>query len=64
MINKNISEISNTELTERISILQSKERSIVLKFLTHLGEFDNRRLYLEQGYSSLFDYCVRKLKLS
>jgi len=67
MINNNINEIneiSNTELTERISILQSKERSVVLKFLIHLGEFDKRRLYLKQGYSSLFDYCTRKLNLS
>ncbi len=64
MINKNISEISNTELAERISILQSKERTVVLKFLLHLGEFDKRGLYLKQGYSSLFDYCIRKLNLS
>ncbi len=62
--NKNISEISNTELAERIGILQSKERSVVLKFLIHLGEFDKRGLYLTQGYSSLFDYCTRKLNLS
>ncbi len=65
--NKNIcelNEISNTELTERISILQSKERSVVLRFLIHLGEFDKRGLYLKEGYSSLFDYCTRKLNLS
>lgn len=60
----NIENLSNLELTERIEILRGKERAIVLKFLLHLGEFDKRKLYLEQGYSSLFDFCVRKLGYS
>ncbi len=65
-LNKNICEIheiSNAELTTRISILQSKERSVVLKFLIHLGEFDKRGRYLKAGYSSSIDYCIRKLNL-
>jgi len=30
----------------------------------HLAEFEDRKLHLKQGYSSLFDYCVRKLGYS
>ncbi len=56
--------ISDSELNDRILILTSKEREISLKFLVYLGEFDKRKLYLGQGYSSLFDYCCRKLKFS
>jgi len=56
--------LTNKELIERIEILRSKERSIILKFLIHLGELDRRGIYLEQGYSSLFDFCTRKLGYS
>ncbi len=57
-------DISNQELQERILVLRDRERAITVKFLNHLGEFDKRRLYLDLGYSSLFDYCVRKLGYS
>jgi hypothetical protein len=57
-------DISNQELAERILLLRDRERAITVKFLNHLGEFDKRRLYLDLGYSSLFDYCVRKLGYS
>lgn len=57
-------DISNEELTERLALLTGKEREVTLKFLIHLAEFEERKLHLEAGYSSLFDYCVRKLKLS
>jgi 5-methylcytosine-specific restriction endonuclease McrA len=57
-------DISNQELEERILLLRDRERAITVKFLNHLGEFDKRRLYLDLGYSSLFDYCVRKLGYS
>jgi len=59
-----IENLTNKDLAERIEILRGKEREILLKFLIHLGEFDRRKLYLEQGYSSLFDFCTRKLGYS
>jgi len=60
----NIQDLSDSELRTRIELLRSKERSVTLKFLIHLGEFDYRKLYLEMGYSSLFDYCTRSLGYS
>lgn len=33
-------------------------------FLACLGEGDRRRIFEKQGYSSTFDYCIRKLLLS
>lgn len=56
--------LSDDELVSRIEFLRGKERQVVLKFLIHLGELDDRRLYLNLGYSSLFDYCTRKLGYS
>ena len=57
-------DISDKELVERILILRNKERALTVKFLKYLGELDSRKLYLPAGYSSFFDYCVRKLGYS
>lgn len=59
-----IETLTNEELTNRIDILRSKEREVVLKFLLYLGEFEKRRLYLGLGYASLYDFCTRKLGYS
>lgn len=40
------------------------ERRATARLLAALGEFDARRLYLGQGFSSLFAYCVGHLHLS
>ncbi len=63
-LENNLESISNTELTNRIDILRGKEWELTLKFLIHLGEFDKRKLYLELGYPSLFEYCTKKLGYS
>ncbi len=60
----NLRELSDSEIINRIEILRGKEREVILKFLLHLGELDIRRSYSSLGYSSLFDYCLRKLKYS
>lgn len=40
------------------------ERQIVARFVALLAEFDRRRLHLALGYRSLFEYCVKELKLT
>src|SRR6185503_3920363 len=32
--------------------------------VAHIAEFIARRLYLEDGYASMYDYCVGELKMS
>ena len=44
--------------------LSAKERDVTLAILYHLIELDRRGFYRELGYSSLFDYCTRKLLYS
>ena len=56
--------LTDTELTSSLDTLAMRERENVVELLRHLIEFDSRRLYRELGYSSLFDYCLRRLKLS
>ena len=59
-----LSALSNEELVEKLVSLRGRERESTLAILYHLIELDNRSLYRELGYSSLFDYCVRALKYS
>jgi len=60
----NLAVLTNEELLINLTKLNGEEKEVTLNFLIHLFEFDNRKLYLSLGYSSLFDYCVRKLKYS
>ena len=56
--------LSNQELLARIDALVQRGRAVEAKLLTHLGEVDARRLYLEVACSSMFLYCVRVLHFS
>ncbi|HLE00670.1 MAG TPA: hypothetical protein VJB59_10455 [Bdellovibrionota bacterium] len=42
-------------------LLVAREREVTTEILWHLREVEHRRLYAEQGYSSLFDYVTRGL---
>ena len=44
--------------------LVSRERLATAELIAHLGEIDARRLFLEEGCSSLFKYCTQVLHLS
>ncbi len=53
--------LSNSELLNQTRILVSRERELTAELLWHLREVERRRLYAEQGFSSLFDYVRRGL---
>ena len=59
-----LSKLSNQELVSGLLLLRGSERETTLKILFHLIELDDRGIYRELGYSSLFDYCVRELRYS
>ena len=50
-------------LLSDLASLISRSRANTASLLAHLGEFDARKLYLEQGCASMFDYCVLKLHM-
>ncbi len=56
--------LSNQTLLARLETLVQRNRTVEVELLTYLGEVDARRLYLEEGYSSMFLYCVRGLHFS
>jgi hypothetical protein len=59
-----LSGLSDRELLGRLKSLVEKERAVTIEILLHLNEVERRRLYLSQGYPSLFDYCTRHLGYS
>ena len=56
--------LSNDDLVRRLEMAVTKEREMTMQVLLHLNEVERRRLHLDSGYSSLYVYCVRRLKYS
>jgi len=56
--------ISNVELINRLKSLVKQEQHLTLNILPHLIEVERRKLYLDLGFRSLYDYCTRELKYS
>lgn len=52
-----------TLLTDTANLVRV-EKQTTLRVLEYLHEIDTRRLWLREGYSSLFDFCVRYLNYS
>jgi len=59
-----MSRLSNEELLARVKSLTRGEQEATALLVAHLADLDGRRLYLAEGFSSLFAYCVRVLHLS
>ena len=51
-------------LTVELSRLAGCERESTAALVAHLAEFDARRLYEGDGFSSVFKYCTTVLRLS
>ena len=58
------SSLTDEQLLARVQTLAREERHATAALIAALGELDERRLYLGQGYSSLFAYCTQALHLS
>lgn len=64
MNNSNPQLLNNQLLITELKVLVNNERLLLSKLLDYLSEVDSRRLYLELGYPSLFEFCVRELNYS
>jgi hypothetical protein len=56
--------IADDELLARVERLVKADQALSVKLLVHLGEVEARKLYLELGYSSMYDYCMTALGMS
>jgi 5-methylcytosine-specific restriction endonuclease McrA len=59
-----IKNLSNSELETSLRAKALEERKLSLEIIELLEEMDRRKLYLERGYGSLIEYCVKELKYS
>ena len=56
--------ISDDELEASLGKLLTTGARLEARIVAHLAELEERRLHLLAGYSSLFDYCRKRLGLS
>src|SRR5262245_18289157 len=56
--------LTNHQLIAQVQELARHERETTASLVAHLAELDARKLYLGQGCSSLYTYCVTVLHLS
>jgi HNH endonuclease len=53
--------LGNDQLLAALSGLVRRENDLISDLLAHLAELDERRLYLDLGFTSLFAYCTEAL---
>jgi hypothetical protein len=58
------SRLSDTELLSRLAFLAARAREDTVELVAHLAELEARRIYLAEGYGSVFTYCREALRLS
>ena len=63
-LHMNLENLTDSELLNKAKRFAGNERNAMVDLLLHLIEINKRKLYLENGYSSLFNYLTRALKFS
>jgi hypothetical protein len=56
--------LSDDELLARVETLLGSERERLTELIRYLAEVEDRRLHLRAGYSSMFEFCTEKHRLS
>jgi len=56
--------LTDDQLLAEVDVLADRTRDVTTSLIASLAEVDSRRLYLGQGFSSLYSYCTERLRLS
>lgn len=59
-----IEHLSDADLLSRVHDLTHQDHLATARFVAHLAELDSRRLYVAEGFPSLFAYCTQVLHFS
>lgn len=59
-----IRRLTNEDLLKKTALLAQEERKITIDVLLYLKEIERRRLHLDLGFSSLYEYALKELKYS
>ena len=54
--------LNNDELLREVKALARRERIATARLIASLAELDARRLYLGEGFPSMFAYCTQVLQ--
>src|SRR6185369_16718116 len=55
--------LADDELLAGLASIVGRRNQITAEFLAYLAELDERQIFLDLGFASLFEYCVEKLGL-
>ena len=55
--------LADDELLAGLSSIVGRRNQITAEFLAYLAELDERQLFLDLGFASLFEYCLEALGL-
>jgi hypothetical protein len=61
---ESLTSLTNQQVLTRVKTLAAGEHQATAALIGALAELDARRLYLGEGFSSLFTYCTQALHLS
>ncbi len=64
MNTESVAAMGNDELVEATRELVRRSCAVEAELLLHLGEIDQRRLYLDRAFPSMFAFCTRELGFS
>ncbi len=64
IISNGLRTLSDHEFHQQFEKVAGIEYASTLKVLHFINDLERRKSFLEMGYSSVFDYCVRKLGYS
>ncbi len=59
-----VGQLSDQQLVTQLKLLTQREREATAHLIAHLAVVDERGLYLAEGCSSMFTYCLQVLHLS
>ena len=61
---RSIADLTDAQLLDEVKALAAGERTATVRLIASLAELDARRLYLGEGFPSLFAYCTQCLHLA
>lgn len=59
-----LSERSDEDLLSDVAKLAGSHRKLTARLVAYLAEIEDRRLHLVAGFSSMFEFCTKELRLS
>ncbi|MCB9576300.1 MAG: hypothetical protein H6717_04680 [Polyangiaceae bacterium] len=59
-----LQDLSNRDLWSSAVVANAGRRKATARLVAHLAEIDRRELVYDEGYSSMYDFCVRGLGMS